>query len=268
MPKGKRPSQRPHFHDHFSEKASLYASARPRYPQALFDFVAAHAPTHRRAWDCGTGNGQAAVSLARHFQEVLASDPSAEQIAHAHAAERVIYSVQHAEQTDFPDGCFDAICVATALHWFDVDAFLREVQRVAAPGAIFAAWGYHAFTVAPDFDACFKRCIGDVIAPHWAPQVKLLWNEYREVKLPFPQVPAPPMQIVAEWNLKQMLAYLHTWSALRKCVKEIGAGFLEAGEDALAQAWGPPTRVRQVTMPLHLIAGRVQARGGEGGAVG
>ena len=38
---------------------------------------------HTLCWDAGTGSGQAACGLAEHFAEVVATDASAEQIAHA-----------------------------------------------------------------------------------------------------------------------------------------------------------------------------------------
>jgi methylase of polypeptide subunit release factors len=71
------------FVDHFSEKSAGYARSRPTYPDELFAFLARHAPARDRAWDCATGNGQAAMGLARHFRQVEATDASAEQISHA-----------------------------------------------------------------------------------------------------------------------------------------------------------------------------------------
>ena len=147
------------FIDLFSGHADRYAEARPRYPEALFAFIASQAPSRARAWDCGTGTGQAAASLANHFAEVLATDPSAEQIAHAVMVNNVHYSVQPAEATTLPARSVDAICVAQALHWFDFERFFVEVQRVAVPGAIFAAWGYTWFNVAEDFDAAFRAFV-------------------------------------------------------------------------------------------------------------
>jgi hypothetical protein len=81
------------FVDAFSDTAELYARTRPAYPEALIAELAALAPSRRGAWDCGTGNGQAALGLARHFEHVEASDPSAEQIAQALPAARVRYSI-------------------------------------------------------------------------------------------------------------------------------------------------------------------------------
>src|SRR5205085_529098 len=68
------------FHDHFSEDARRYARSRPTYPDALFALLARVAPGRKAAWDCATGNGQAALGLARHFAYVEATDASAQQI--------------------------------------------------------------------------------------------------------------------------------------------------------------------------------------------
>ena len=51
--------------DYFSESASLYATYRPRYPASLFAWLAGQVPNRTRAWDCGTGSGQAAEESRR-----------------------------------------------------------------------------------------------------------------------------------------------------------------------------------------------------------
>ncbi len=65
------------FDDQFSSQARAYAAHRPRYPAELFADLAALTPDHNLAWDCGTGNGQAAIGLARHYRRIAASDASA-----------------------------------------------------------------------------------------------------------------------------------------------------------------------------------------------
>lgn len=245
------------FTDLFSENADLYASARPHYPHELFTFIATHAPSLERVWDCGTGNGQAAVSLATHFSEVYATDPSQDQINHATAASNVCYSVQRAEQTTFPAKHFDAICVAQALHWFDFDSFFSEVKRLAKPGAIFAAWGYSWPGVTPSFDDTFKSVICDLIEPYWAPQNRILWNGYSDVPFPFDRLDTPEYQISVSWTFHQFLSYIATWSATRKCAAETGDELMNNADSVLRPLWGHPDVARDVCMPLFLLAGHV-----------
>lgn len=137
------------FEDHFSELAQAYARYRPSYPSALFSYLASVAPGREFAWDCGTGNGQAALALAEHFDRVVATDASAAQIAHAFAHERVDYRVERAEAVSLGDGSTDLITVAIAVHWFDLEAFYREVRRVLKAKGILAVWTYHLPMIEP-----------------------------------------------------------------------------------------------------------------------
>jgi ubiquinone/menaquinone biosynthesis C-methylase UbiE len=246
------------FSDHFSEQAEQYAQARPSYPKALIHFVAEAAPGRASAWDCATGSGQAAVALAAHFDQVLATDASAAQIAQAAPHPRVRYSVQPAERVDFPDASVDALTVAQALHWFDLPAFFAEARRVLRPGGLFCGWGYSWSTVTPAIDAVVRERILDVIQGAWAPQNALLWDGYRSITLPFAPVTPPEVSIRLAWSLGQYLAYLETWSATRQTIQRIGRGFLDEAAVAVACVWGPPETVREVCMPVCILAGRAE----------
>lgn len=248
------------FTDLFSERPDLYASARPTYPQAFFDFVAMSAPSTGRAWDCATGSGQAAIGLARKFHEVEATDASAAQIAHAIPCPGVRYSVQPAERTNFEPASFDAVCVAQALHWFDLAKFFPEVSRVLKVGGVFVAWGYDWMFVNPEFDAAFKETVLDAVATYWAPQNQLLWDGYRDVPFPFERIASPEFDMRMNWDLPQLFAYVRTWSAVRRNLAEARTCFLEQAEATLAPLWGLPSASRPVIFRLHTIAGRIAHR--------
>lgn len=47
----------------FNSQSDRYQSARPRYPQELFEVLKAQCSAHQKAWDCGCGNGQVAIDL-------------------------------------------------------------------------------------------------------------------------------------------------------------------------------------------------------------
>ena len=247
------------FIDHFSEKSDLYARARPTYPDALFAFIAGEAPGRARAWDCATGNGQAALGLARHFQSIEATDASREQVANAMEAPHVRYSVQPAEKTDFPAASFDAVCVAQALHWFDLDRFYAEAKRVLRPRGVFAAWGYTRHHVTPEIDAAFEEHFLAPLRPYWPAQNAKLWAGYREEVFPFEEIEAPRFAIEMRWSLEELIAYAGTWSATRRYVNEADPDFLERAEGAMAPAWGAG-EVRLVTLPLELRIGRESPR--------
>jgi SAM-dependent methyltransferase len=243
------------FVDLFSDSADCYAAARRRYPGALIDFIAWSSPSFDAAWDCGTGNGQAAVDLARHFKTVWATDPSQAQIDQAIPCQGVIYSVQPAEKVSFADHSVDTITVAQALHWFDLERFFAEARRVLKPGGFFCAWGYSWSHVEPAIDAVMQASILEPIRKYWAGQNAALWEGYKKVYLPFKAVDAPSFSIRMEWTLLEYMAYVHTWSATRRAIQAEGSGFFEAACKQMEQAWGGKDRVRRVTMPLAVIAG-------------
>jgi SAM-dependent methyltransferase len=130
------------FRDLFSEHAAEYARFRPSYPHALFERLASECGRRHRAWDCATGNGQAAIPMTHIFQEVVATDASEDQIAHATAHTRITYNVAPAESSGLEDGSVDLICCAQAAHWLDLTRFYEEVRRVAAPKAVIALITY------------------------------------------------------------------------------------------------------------------------------
>jgi ubiquinone/menaquinone biosynthesis C-methylase UbiE len=121
------------FPDHFSQQASGYARYRPLYPEKLYEYLASLTPEHHRAWDVGTGNGQAAIGLARHFRTIIATDPSEQQIALATPHDRVTYRVALAERSEIEEHSIDLVAVALAVHWFDLSRFYAEVRRVLKP---------------------------------------------------------------------------------------------------------------------------------------
>ena len=77
------------FKDHFSGHADRYGAYRPTYPAALFEYLASLCPCHDLAWDCATGNGQAAHALVSFFRSVVATDARERQIAQARPHEKI-----------------------------------------------------------------------------------------------------------------------------------------------------------------------------------
>jgi len=247
-----------HHHEYFSDKAPLYAAARPRYPDALFEFLCEQCSDLDCAWDCATGSGQTAWSLAHFFRQVEATDVSAEQIAQAVQHERIRYGVQPAEHTNFSNDTFSLVTVAQALHWFEFDAFWPEVQRVLKPGGLFAAWAYSWFHIGDEVDEIISELLLDKIAGFWAQQNRLAWDGYRDIPFPFTPVATPDIKFIPRWNLAELLSYVGTWSAVRRCDEAHGSACLTPLATALEQVWGPREEKKEVAMDFYLLAGRCE----------
>ena len=248
------------FRDHFSGHAADYARHRPRYPAALYDWLADAAPTRGRAWDCATGNGQAAVALAGRFEAVEATDASAEQVAAGAPHPRVRYRVAPAHDSGLDAGSVDLVTVAQALHWFDAEPFWAEVRRVLRPGGLVAVWCYELFQITPAVDAAVDRLYTDIVGEDWPPQRRHIESGY--TTLPFPWQPLPPDQappafeMRADWGLAEVVGYLRTWSAVRRYEARTGHEPVALVVDELAAAWGGEGARRDVRWPLRLRVGR------------
>lgn len=226
------------IHRLFDEKSDIYAKSRPHYPKELFQFLHSLCSEHNAVWDAACGNGQASVDLADFFKEVYATDVSEQQIKHAQPKSNIHYSVQQSEKTNFPDQFFDMVCVAEALHWFDHDQFWREVKRVLKPHGVIAVWGYSWFNIEPEIDSVIKTDFLDIIAPYWPKQAQLLWNHYQDIPMPFSPINAPELVMEMEWTLDQVFMFLHSWSATRRCMDDIGDAFFHQAYDKVKALWG------------------------------
>jgi SAM-dependent methyltransferase len=244
----------PAFNDHFSRAAASYASYRPRYPAALFEWLSSITIGRERAWDCGTGSGQAAVPLAERFVEVVASDPSTAQLANAGRAPGLSYVAMTAERAALDDECVDLVTVGQALHWFERTRFFSEVDRVLRPGGTFAVWSYGLLAVTPAIDAIIGRFYRDVLGPFWPSERALVDSGYAGIALPYAELIAPVMTMEADWSLEQLGGYLSTWSAVGRYRERVGEDPLPDILREAGSAWGVASTHR-IRWPLVVRAG-------------
>lgn len=245
------------FADHFTPLAGAYAACRPSQPVEVIAYAASLAPRRGVAWDCGTGNGQAAVGLADLFARVVATDASAAQIAHAIAHPRVEYRVARAEASGLPDASVDLVTAAQAVHWFDLDGFYREVRRVAAPGAAVVVWSYLWTSVDdPAVDAVLQDLARGTLGPDWPPEIQLVAEEYRTIPFPFREVAPPPFVLTAEWTLAELLGYVRTWSGTARHARRTGRDPAADAEPRFLRAWGDPAVRRTMRWRIAIRAGR------------
>lgn len=246
------------FKDHFSGHATQYAQARPAYPNELFAYLATLVDARDIAWDCATGNGQAAVDLSRYFKRVIATDASQAQIDCAVPVKNVEYRIALAENSGLLSHVVDLVTVAQALHWFNFDKFYVEVKRVLKNHGILAVWCYELLkTGNSEFDETIVEFYTSVTGSYWPPERKYIDEHYKTIPFPFDEIKTPGFSIYLNWNIKQLLRYLNTWSAVKRYEQEKG--------DNPVESWLMP-RVQKyfdslekpinIQMPLVLRAGR------------
>ena len=139
-----KPPVEPGRHD-----ATLYRDHRPDYPPELFlDLKESLAGTHDpskllHVLDLGCGTGQSIRSAHRALGQTPVQwwgvDPSPAMLRGAEANLREIeppprLELGNAEKIPLPDHAVDLVIIASAWHWFEPIAALREIQRCLRPG--------------------------------------------------------------------------------------------------------------------------------------
>ncbi|XXG50467.1 hypothetical protein AAC387_Pa02g4470 [Persea americana] len=257
--------------DLFHTQAKLYAETRPGYPTELFHFISSKTPNHQLTWDVGTGSGQAAVTLAGIYKNVVATDTSMKQISFASKLPNIRYqhtpptmSIPELEHNIAPQGTVDLVTVAQAFHWFDHPAFFEQVKWILRrPNGVLAVWCYINPRIDESIDAVFNGYYAKS-APFWDPARRLVEQEYRSIDFPFEPVEGTdhtgPFEFEEKklMNLDAYLTYLRSSSAYQtakeKGVELLGDELIEEFENAWGEDKESPKVVRY---PIFLRIGRV-----------
>ncbi|OWM91478.1 putative methyltransferase DDB_G0268948 [Punica granatum] len=253
------------------KQAEVYAKTRPTYPRELYEKLAALTPGHALAWDVGTGNGQAAIGVAQHYERVIATDVSESQLKHAMPHPRVQYihtplSLSDEELVTMLGGknSIDLITVAQAVHWFDLPKFYSLVDRLLRkPGGLVAVWAYQGFKVSPTFDPILKRFI-DTVMPYCNPNSQYVFNQYKTLPFPFESVGLGSegnpymMELHKEISFNGLVQLLKSVPAVTTA-KEHGIDLLskEVMEE-FERDWGGPTLVKSVVCEIFMLTGRAR----------
>jgi ubiquinone/menaquinone biosynthesis C-methylase UbiE len=244
------------FQDHFSKHAGQYAQYRPKYPDEIYAYLASIAPGHTLAWDCGTGNGQAAIGLAKYFDKVHATDASVEQISLSTPHPKVDYQLEPAENVSLNTSSADLVTVAVAIHWFDFGEFYREAKRVLRPNGILSAWTYNLTEISPEIDQLIRQYYSEILGGYWPERIRYIEERYQTIPFPFKEITPPSFEMEIHWDLNQCAGFLDSWSAAQRYKAQSGSHPLELIWPELVSAWGGGNETRRVRWPLHFRIGR------------
>jgi len=245
------------FRDHFSGHAREYSLSRPRYPRELFHWLALQVDRHDLAWDCATGNGQAAIGLVDEFRRVIASDASLDQVALAQRVAGIDYLVALSSVPSLASTGVNLVTVAQALHWFDLEPFYQEVRRVLAPGGVFAAWTYALLRSSPELNRLIDRFADETVGGFWPPPRRHVDARYADLDFPFEEIRSPEFLMRVDWTLDELIAYLETWSSVRRFWSARGFSPVADLEPELAAVWGPRDEPREILWRLSIRVGRL-----------
>ncbi|KAL4885784.1 S-adenosyl-L-methionine-dependent methyltransferase [Aspergillus karnatakaensis] len=201
------------FRDYTPEQGKSYAQNRLDYHPALYSTIISHHTSTGGQLDSlvdlGTGPGNVAQNLSKHFTQTTGLDPSEGMIQTARslsdpnalAQGKIRFEVSSAEEIGsnlsppIADGSVDLIVAATAAHWFDMPKFWKSAARVLKPGgsvAIWASGGLRADRATPNAEAIDARVevFEEEMRPFFAPGNLLTRGLYKDLRLPWTVEPA------------------------------------------------------------------------------
>lgn len=243
------------FKDHFSQSSAEYSTYRPSYPAEFIAAIAGLCSHHNLAWDVGTGSGQAAILLADHFDDVVATDASEQQIANAQSHHRISYSVAKENQSDLVDHSVDLVTVAQALHWFDCPAFYAEADRVLKHGGVLAVWTYGNAIIDSVIDPPFEEFYSQRVGRYWPAERKHVLVGYRDLPFPYSEHDLGNWQTTANLTRQEFLGYVGTWSAIANARKAENADPVLELARQLEPIW-PDGERKLITWPIAARVGR------------
>ncbi len=244
------------FEDHFSRQSEIYLQARPTYPDELFQYLKSISPSDQLCWDCATGNGQAAISLYKHFKKVIATDASEKQIQHAISKDNIEYRVAAAEKSGLENNSVDLITVATAAHWFKHDLFYTEAKRVAKQEGILAVWTYSEAKISDEIDNLMEWFMYDFLHDYWPDGRWYVRHKYETLPFPFKQIQTPEFICHMDWNKHQWLNYVQSWSSYNNYIRREKNEPLGVLLPKLNLLWND-SEIKSVTWKLHLKCARL-----------
>ncbi|XP_071978854.1 putative methyltransferase DDB_G0268948 isoform X2 [Engystomops pustulosus] len=132
------------------EHASSYQKYRFSPAQEIQDMIFSYLheklnKPYELAVDVGCGTGLSTKILSPHFKKVLGIDISKAQIEEAKNAVKLpntIFRVSPAEEVPVDDASVDLLTACAAVHWFDIEKLLTEVDRILKPGGCLAFYTY------------------------------------------------------------------------------------------------------------------------------
>ncbi|XP_010427085.1 PREDICTED: putative methyltransferase DDB_G0268948 [Camelina sativa] len=251
-------------------EAKAYLDARPRYPIDWYKKIAARTQDHKLAWDVGTGNGQAAIGLVEHYENVVATDINEAQLKRAIKHSRISYhhtpiTMSEDEMVALIGGenSVDLIVAAQAVHFFDLTTFYNVAKRVLRKeGGLIAVWVYNDIVISPEIDPIMKRLV-DSTLPFRTPIMNLASDGYKTLMFPFESIgmgsEGKPitLDIPHKLSLKGFIGFLRSWQPAMKA-KEKGVELIN--EDLMTkfeEAWGDENQVKDVFYKAHMIVGKI-----------
>ena len=121
--------------NYFYSKAAAerYSKGRPDFHGNTIKHIKDYLHLNKKlnnALDIACGTGLSTKALLEIATNVYGTDSSQEMLNFASLHDKIQYSIASAEKQPFANNNFDLITVGSGVHWFNIDRFLMEVNRL------------------------------------------------------------------------------------------------------------------------------------------
>ena len=113
--------------------AERYSKGRPDFHSNTIKHIKEYLHLDKKldnVLDVACGTGLSSKALLEISVNVYGTDISQEMLKLALLPDKIKYALAPAEMQPFPDKTFDLITVSSGVHWFDIDKFLAEANRL------------------------------------------------------------------------------------------------------------------------------------------
>lgn len=127
-----------------------------------------------------------------------------------------------AEQIPLPDNSLDLITCSQCFHWFDIESFYVEANRLLKPGGVLALITYIRPIIVHNDDEIKSLIRSSFTNPplnkYVDEKLKIVDNGYADVVLPFNDVRRKEMTIhTNNVSGSQIIGYIKSWSSYGLC---------------------------------------------------
>lgn len=216
-----------HTMNYFNPKtaAERYSKGRPDFHSNTIKHIKDYLQINKKldhALDIACGTGLSTKALLEIATNVYGTDNSQEMLNFALQSDKIHYSIASAEQQPFKDNSFDLITVSSGIHWFDIDKFLVETNRLLKSKSWLVLYDNHFIS----------EMVGNDHFTNWFPNVYLkkfpspprnntyLWTNENLKTKNFNFVTEEKFNNTITFNKKQLVLYFTTQSNIIAAVEK------------------------------------------------
>ncbi|MED7789430.1 class I SAM-dependent methyltransferase [Francisella sp. 19X1-34] len=200
--------------------SEYYQKASPSTPTEIIDYLKRYIPSNRKAWDCGTGNGQTAIKLAKFIDNIHATDISKNQLSRAFTHPNIKYFETDESNSMFDDESVDLITASQAAHWFDIPKFRKECLRILKQNGVVAIWTYHREIQINGKTEVIYEDFLNTISSYFLKGPGYYTDIYKNINFNLPILKAPKFKQIKQMHFNDFIKFLKSISGYTEYFKK------------------------------------------------